>query len=336
MLARLQQLIVVTLARRDAAAVARAAQSRLAAGLALAVRRLSIVAGYARRSGDRVRLAAALLRRRRSACGPRSAQLAARLGDRGHRRAAGLPLAPALPMAQRGRPSAGRRQRPTRRRSSSTASSATAASGIRWLRRLRQRGIPFVAVNLEPLFGSIDDYGRRSTPRSRGSSRRPALAPVIVATAWAAWPCAPGSPRSRRAPVHRIVTIASPHAGTRLGAHGRGANVRQMRLGSAWLAQLLAARIGRRRARRFTCFWSHCDNIVFPTRSATLAGADNRHLAATPHVHMVDHPAVFDEVLAIVAESAGAEPESIAASPRADATRRRSPSPASARPRATG
>jgi len=45
------------------------------------------------------------------------------------------------------------------------------------------------------------------------------------------------------------------------------------------------------------CFWSRCDNIVFPTRNATLEGADNREVAGAPHVAMVFHPAVFAEVL---------------------------------------
>ena len=101
------------------------------------------------------------------------------------------------------------------------------------------------------------------------------------------------------APLHRLVTIASPHAGTRLGGHGRGANVNQMRSGQRLAGcKRCAEPKGRAASRaRFTCFWSHCDNIVFPTRSATLPGADNRHLALTPHVQMVDHPAVFEEVL---------------------------------------
>jgi len=79
-----------------------------------------------------------------------------------------------------------------------------------------------------------------------------------------------------------------------------GANTAQMRLGSDWLAQLAARESAASRG-RFICFWGHCDNIVFPTRSATLAGADNRHLPATPHVQMVEHPAVVEEVLRIVA-----------------------------------
>jgi triacylglycerol esterase/lipase EstA (alpha/beta hydrolase family) len=171
-----------------------------------------------------------------------------------------------------------------------------------WLRRLRQRDIPFVAVSLEPIFASIDDYRQTIATAVAQLQEVTGVAPVIVAhsmgglaaRAWIA-----GEPE---APLHRLVTIASPHAGTRLGTHGRGANIRQMRLGSDWLARLAASESPASRA-RFTCFWSHCDNIVFPTRSATLGGADNRHLAVTPHVQMVDHPEVFDEVLRIVASA---------------------------------
>ena len=170
----------------------------------------------------------------------------------------------------------------------------------RWLRKLHYQDIPCVAVSLEPIFGSIDDY-RQTIAHAMGRlEQTTGLAPVIVAhsmgglaaRAWLA-----GQPEAR---CHRLVTIASPHAGTRLGAHGRGANIAQMRLGSDWLVQLAAKESATSRG-RFTCFWSHCDNIVFPTRSATLAGADNRHLPVTPHVQMVEHPAVFEEVLRIVA-----------------------------------
>jgi triacylglycerol esterase/lipase EstA (alpha/beta hydrolase family) len=100
--------------------------------------------------------------------------------------------------------------------------------------------------------------------------------------------------------MHRLVTVATPHSGTRLGGRGRGANVGQMQIGSDWLAQLAAREPAELRA-RFVCFWSHCDNIVFPTRSATLPGADNRHLEATPHVRMVYHADVFAEVMRALA-----------------------------------
>ena len=99
--------------------------------------------------------------------------------------------------------------------------------------------------------------------------------------------------------VDRLVTIATPHAGTRIARHARGANAAQMREGSDWLRGL--ARTRERAARASVlCFWSRCDNIVFPTRNATLEGADNREIAGAPHVAMVFHPAVLEEVLRLV------------------------------------
>ena len=167
-----------------------------------------------------------------------------------------------------------------------------------WLVRLRAEEIPFVAVDLEPVFGPIDGYRHTIDAAARRLAQVTGLAPVIVAHSMGGLAARAWLADTPDAPWHRLVTIASPHAGTRLGVHGRGENIAQMRFGSEWLARLGARESADRRA-RFTCFWSHCDNIVFPTLSATLAGADNRHLDETPHVKMVYHPAVLAEVLAI-------------------------------------
>ncbi len=165
-----------------------------------------------------------------------------------------------------------------------------------WLRRLRQGGIPFVAVDLEPVFGSIDDYQSAIDASVRRLEQATGLAPVVVAHSMGGLAVRAWLAANEQAPMHRLITIASPHAGTRLGAHGRGLNIGQMRQGGDWLASLADRESASSRG-RYVCFWSHCDNIVFPTRNATLPGADNRHLEATPHVQMVYHPAVFEEVL---------------------------------------
>ena len=165
-----------------------------------------------------------------------------------------------------------------------------------WLRRLRRLDIPFVAVSLEPIFGSIDDYRPTIAAGVAELRRVTGVAPVVVGHSMGGLAARAWLAAQPEAPLHRLVTIASPHAGTRLGAHGRVSNIRQMRVGSDWLARLTAKESLATRA-RFTCFWSHCDNIVFPTQGATLEGADNRHLPVTPHVQMVEHPAVFDEVV---------------------------------------
>ena len=95
--------------------------------------------------------------------------------------------------------------------------------------------------------------------------------------------------------VRHVLTIGTPHHGTWLARFARARNGRQMQRVSRWL-QALAAREPASRASRFTCFYSHCDNIVFPPATATLAGADNRHLPGVPHVQMADRPEPFAEL----------------------------------------
>lgn len=175
-----------------------------------------------------------------------------------------------------------------------------------WLQRLRRSSVPVVAVNLEPVFGSIDDYAAAIEAGVQRLEAATGLAPVIVAhsmggLAVRAWLRAAGADER----VHRVVTIGSPHGGTWLGRFGRTTNTRQMNRGSRWLRQLWADE-PRERYGRFTCFYSHCDNIVFPPSTATLPGADNRHLEGWSHVHLAFNPAVFDEVRRWLEPSEGA------------------------------
>jgi triacylglycerol lipase len=169
-----------------------------------------------------------------------------------------------------------------------------------WMERLLAAGVPFAALTLEPVFGSIDSYTAHIGDAVRRARSATGLAPVIVAhsmggLAVRAWLARAG----KGADIHRVVTIGTPHHGTALARHSHTPNTRQMRLGSTWLEQLERAESCDAH-RGFTCFWSRCDNIVFPTETATLAGADNRHLETTPHVRMAYHPEVVAEVLRLV------------------------------------
>jgi triacylglycerol lipase len=166
-----------------------------------------------------------------------------------------------------------------------------------WMRRLRKMDAPFVAINLEPVFGSIDKYVEHidvAVAQLESLSGRP---PIIVAhsmggLAVRAWL------RDRRAEnrVHSVVTIGTPHEGTWLARFAVTANARQMRRSSPWLRSLAASESAQCRA-LFTCFFGHCDNIVFPASTAMLPGADNRHVPAVAHVHLAFHPVVYGEVL---------------------------------------
>jgi pimeloyl-ACP methyl ester carboxylesterase len=171
------------------------------------------------------------------------------------------------------------------------------------MRRLRELGVPFVSVSLEPVFGSIDAYPPVIDHAVKQLESATGLAPVIVAhsmggLASRAWLDAFQSD----ARVHRIITIGTPHHGTYLGHWAMAPNAKQMNLGSDWQKRL-ASREPSARYTRFTCFYGHCDNIVFPAITATLPGADNRHLAGIAHVHMAHHDDVFKEALRWVGSS---------------------------------
>jgi hypothetical protein len=64
---------------------------------------------------------------------------------------------------------------------------------------------------------------------------------------------------------------------------------------STWLEELAATETTARRA-KFTCFFSHCDNIVFPASTASLLGANNVHLSGCAHVHMARNEVIFQEL----------------------------------------
>lgn len=166
-----------------------------------------------------------------------------------------------------------------------------------WMKRLRALDIPFVAINLEPLLGPIDGYVAAVEAGVAQLERATGQAPVVVAhsmggLAVRAWLKAHGDDTR----AHHIVTIGSPHNGTWMARFGLVHNAREMRQDGPWLTALAGAESPARR-RRFTCFYSHCDNIVMPASTATLPGALNKHLAGQAHVQMVYHEEVFSETL---------------------------------------
>jgi len=165
-----------------------------------------------------------------------------------------------------------------------------------WLARLRVAGVPCVAVDLEPVFGGIDGYAPIIAAGVQRLREATGVAPLVVAhsmggLAVRAW-LAAGS----GAEVHAVLTLGTPHRGTRLARFALGRNARQMRRGSRWLQALAQREAAAGPGARFVCVWSDCDNVVLPPLTATLPDAEHRQLAGVGHMAMVYAPAVYAEV----------------------------------------
>ena len=163
-----------------------------------------------------------------------------------------------------------------------------------WLPELRARGHAYVALTLEPAFGSVDDYVAAIDTAMRQVQAATGLPPVLVGhsmggLAARAWLRTLAQPPAQR--VHRILTLGTPHHGTWPARFSHTTNGMQMRPDSPWL-QALAASEGAAQRALFSCWYSDCDNIVYPTRSATLDGAENHLLHGLGHVHMLYAPQV--------------------------------------------
>lgn len=168
-----------------------------------------------------------------------------------------------------------------------------------WLRpRLEAVGWTVATHNLEPVWADIDSY-------ADGIERR--IDEVLVATGTTqvilvghsmgglvlrAYLRRHGSTR-----VARIVTLGSPHHGTRLARLGLGRNARQMRIGGAWLADLARPGAAPLPAGSVSIFSFH-DNYVFPQQAcSTLEGAANVAIGGVSHLGMAFSPVVLGKLL---------------------------------------
>ena len=118
------------------------------------------------------------------------------------------------------------------------ASSAIARFWTPWLRELRAADRAFVAVDLEPVFGSIDRYVQTidaAIVRVTAATGQP---PLLICHSMGGLAARAWLRDADGARVHRIVTLGTPHRGTWLARFGRTANGRQMRMGGEWLQRI--------------------------------------------------------------------------------------------------
>lgn len=166
-----------------------------------------------------------------------------------------------------------------------------------WMIQLRRQGVPVVAITLEPVVGSIDDYAGAIEAAVRQLEAATGQPPLLVGhsmggLAIRAWRRAFGVPAAR---VRGVITLGTPHQGTWLAHFAPTRNGQQMVPGSHWLRDLAASEPADWCA-RLTCWYSHCDCIVFPAHLACLPGAVAQHHPGVAHVALAFEPAVFQAV----------------------------------------
>lgn len=166
--------------------------------------------------------------------------------------------------------------------------------------QLRAQGHAVLAVDLEPVFASIDGYAPlietavTSVLLHAGQSPNAQVALVghsMGGLAIRAWMRSYGTAR-----VARVLTLGTPHQGTQLARGTRTPNGRQMLWNSAWLATLAASEDDALRSLLRVAITPQ-DNIVFPQRAQTLSGITPTVFPGIGHLQMCLDPAVNAWVL---------------------------------------
>jgi triacylglycerol lipase len=148
-------------------------------------------------------------------------------------------------------------------------------------RRLEAAGYIVSTVSLTPPYTHIGklvpllQQRIEETCRTTGAERV-----VLVAHSMGGLVCRSYLSRFGAARVERLVTIASPHAGSELARLGIGANAREMEPESRWLAELAAEPL---RVPAVSLRTPH-DNYVMPQDNQRLPGARDVELDGIGHL----------------------------------------------------
>jgi triacylglycerol lipase len=151
---------------------------------------------------------------------------------------------------------------------------------------LQADGHAVLAVNLEPLFTSIDDYApllEQAVTNLLAHTGAPQVMLVghsMGGLAIRAWLRANGAAR-----VAKIITLGTPHQGTRVQQWLSTPNGAQMAWHSPWLAELGQSETPAKRQLMHLAL-THQDNIVFPQREQLLTGTSVTEFSGIGHLEM--------------------------------------------------
>lgn len=162
---------------------------------------------------------------------------------------------------------------------------------------LRAHGHPVLAVDLEPLFTSIDKYAPMVNAavaelcRQTGANQVALVGHSMGGLAIRAWMRAHGTQQ-----VAKVLTMGTPHAGTRIARRTRTPNGRQMAWRSPWLSKLAAQESDATRALMRIAITAQ-DNIVYPQREQVLPGVETTVFEGMGHLQMCLEKPVIDWIL---------------------------------------
>lgn len=155
-------------------------------------------------------------------------------------------------------------------------------------------------VNIEPVFGSIDDYAQQidaavaRLQADTGAARVTLVCHSMGGLAARAYLCKHGDHA-----IDRVITVATPHHGTVFGVLGHGRNARQMIRNCEYLTTLAGVEKIERR-RRFVCIATADDNLVVPRSSPLLPDAQWHVVDGVGHLALTEDPRVWQLIAAAV------------------------------------
>lgn len=167
-----------------------------------------------------------------------------------------------------------------------------------WLRpKLEAAGWTVATHSLEPMWADIDSYAEGIATRIDEVLAATGAAQVIlVGHSMGGLAIRAYLRRHGAAKVARIVTLGSPHHGSRLARLGLGRNARQMEDGSAWL-DALAPALPAASVSIYSCH----DNYVYPQQAcSTLEGARNVAIGGVSHLGMAFSSALRGKLLEVL------------------------------------
>ncbi len=173
-------------------------------------------------------------------------------------------------------------------------------------RCLERRGIrPVYALSYGPPLASIEDFADQLAAKIDAVRRATGSAQIVlVAHSMGGLISRAYLRRFGGIHVRRLITIGSPHQGSKHAYLMNGRGLSEMRPGSTWLTDLNRDGESMTAGVPVVSLWSWHDSMVTPQTSSLLEGAENIALTGIGHNALLNDPEVFARVAAEI-ERAG-------------------------------